>query len=195
MASNITYSTIDENYPVAGVDNDSQGFRDNFNVVKTAFTTASTEITDLQTGSCKVNAANNFAGNTISYAKFLANKESTSAANSSGVSVNLSLSWTQAHVFVIKATNDISLTFSDFPTAATPGDIDGYGKMKLFLTADNAAKTISLVGPSGSTILTDGNAAWTNDTLSVTSSTTPIIIEISTYDSVTFFARYIGIFS
>ena len=98
---------------------------DNFNVVKTAFTTASTEITDLQTGSCKVNAANNFAGNTISYANFLANKESTSTANSSGVSVNLSLSWTQAHVFVIKATNDITLTFSDFP-------IDGYGKMKLF---------------------------------------------------------------
>ena len=188
MASNITYSTIDENYPVAGVDNDSQGFRDNFNVVKTAFTTASTEITDLQTGSCKVNAANNFAGNTISYANFLANKESTSTANSSGVSVNLSLSWTQAHVFVIKDTNDIFLTFSDFP-------VDGYGKMKLFLTADDAAKTISLVGPSGSTILTDGNAAWTNDTLSVTSSTTPIMIEISTYDSVTFFARYIGIFS
>jgi len=192
MASNITYSTIDENYPVAGVDNDSQGFRDNFNVVKTAFTTTSTEITDLQTGSCKVNAANNFAGNTISYANFLANKESTSAANSSGVSVNLSLSWSQAQVFVIKATNDITLTFSGFP-ANVPAD--GYGKMKLFLTANDAAKTISLVGPDGSTILTDGNAAWTNDTLSVTSSTTPIMIEISTYDSITFFARYIGIFS
>jgi len=188
MASNITYSTIDENYPVAGVDNDSQGFRDNFNIVKTALTTTSNEITDLQAGSCKVNAANNFAGNTISYANFLANKESTNTANSTGVSVNLSLSWSQAHVFVIKATNDITLTLSDFPT-------DGYGKMKLFLTADDAAKTISLVGPAGSTILTDGNAAWTNDTLSVTSSTTPLMIEVSTYDSVTFFARYIGAFS
>ena len=89
MASNITYSTIDENYPVPGVDNDSQGFRDNFNVVKTALTTANTEITNLQSGSCKVNAANNFAGNTISYASFLANKESTNTANRTGVSVDL----------------------------------------------------------------------------------------------------------
>ena len=126
MASNITYSTIDENYPVPGVDNDSQGFRDNFNVVKTALTTANTEITNLQSGSCKVNAANNFAGNTISYASFLANKESTNTANRTGVSVDLSLSWSQAHVFVIKAEADITLTLSDFPT-------DGYGKMKMFI--------------------------------------------------------------
>jgi hypothetical protein len=188
MASNITYSTIDENYPVAGVDNDSQGFRDNFNIVKTALTTTSTEITDLQAGSCKVNAANNFAGNTISYANFLANKESTNTANSTGVSANLSLSWSQANVFVIKATNDITLTFSDFP-------IDGYGKMKLFLTADGSARTISLVGPNGSTILTDGNAAWTNDTLIIGPTAFRIMVEISTYDSVTFFARYIGAFA
>ena len=191
MASNITYSTIDENYPVAGVDNDSQGFRDNFNIVKTALTTTSTEITDLQAGSCKVNAANNFAGNTISYANFLANKESTNTANSTGVSANLSLSWSQAHVFVIKATNDITLTFSDFP-------IDGYGKMNLFLSGGTVSspKTISLVGPAGSTILTDGNT-WITSTsnIRVTSESAPLMIEVSTYDSITFFARYIGAFS
>ena len=32
MASNIVDTTIDETYPVAGVENDSQGFRDNFNI-------------------------------------------------------------------------------------------------------------------------------------------------------------------
>ena len=192
MASNITYSTIDENYPVPGVDNDSQGFRDNFNVVKTALTTANTEITNLQSGSCKVNAANNFAGNTISYASFLANKESTNTANRTGVSVDLSLSWSQAHVFVIKAEADITLTLSDFPT-------DGYGKMKMFLSADDTARTITLAGPAGSSILTDNTGTWTSDSsvdmLSVTSSTSKVMIEVSTYDSVTFFARYIGIFS
>ena len=192
MASNITYSTIDENYPVPGVDNDSQGFRDNFNVVKTALTTANTEITNLQSGSCKVNAANNFAGNTISYASFLANKESTNTANRTGVSVDLSLSWSQAHVFVIKAEADITLTLSDFPT-------DGYGKMKMFLSADDTARTITLAGPAGSSILTDNTGTWTSDSsvdmLSVTSSTSKVMIEVSTYDSVTFFAKYIGIFA
>ena len=35
MASNIISSTIDDTYPVAGIDNDTQGFRDNFNIIKT----------------------------------------------------------------------------------------------------------------------------------------------------------------
>ena len=34
MASNIVDTTIDDTYPVAGIDNDSQGFRDNFNIIK-----------------------------------------------------------------------------------------------------------------------------------------------------------------
>ena len=37
MASNITYTTIDEQFPVAGQDNDSQGFRDNFSIIKENF--------------------------------------------------------------------------------------------------------------------------------------------------------------
>ena len=40
MASNIVPDTIDDAYPVAGQDNDSQGFRDNFNIIKTNFTYA-----------------------------------------------------------------------------------------------------------------------------------------------------------
>ncbi len=32
MASNITTTNLDENFPVAGRDNDSQGFRDNFSI-------------------------------------------------------------------------------------------------------------------------------------------------------------------
>ena len=34
MASNINSDAIDKDYPVAGQDNDSQGFRDNFNTIK-----------------------------------------------------------------------------------------------------------------------------------------------------------------
>ena len=39
MASNIISTTINENFPIAGQDNDSQGFRDNFNVIKTSLST------------------------------------------------------------------------------------------------------------------------------------------------------------
>ena len=49
MASNINDAGINKDYPVAGQDNDSQGFRDNFNVIKTNFTNAKSEIETLQT--------------------------------------------------------------------------------------------------------------------------------------------------
>ena len=56
MASEIISNTIDANFPVAGQDNDSQGFRDNFNIIKTALSVANTEITDLQSGAARVDA-------------------------------------------------------------------------------------------------------------------------------------------
>jgi hypothetical protein len=48
MASNIIPSNIDVTYPVAGQDNDSQGFRDNFTNISSNFSVAATEITQLQ---------------------------------------------------------------------------------------------------------------------------------------------------
>jgi hypothetical protein len=49
MASNINPTNIDIAYPVAGQDNDTKGFRDNFTIIKNNFTVASSEISDLQT--------------------------------------------------------------------------------------------------------------------------------------------------
>lgn len=48
MASNIITSTINENFPVSGISNNSQGFRDNFAAIKTALNVANLEITNLQ---------------------------------------------------------------------------------------------------------------------------------------------------
>lgn len=46
--SQINTNGINVNYPVPGVNNNSQGFRDNFAAIKTNLDAASTEITDLQ---------------------------------------------------------------------------------------------------------------------------------------------------
>jgi len=48
MPSNINPNNINGAYPVAGQDNDSQGFRDNFTNTRTNFSAAAAEITDLQ---------------------------------------------------------------------------------------------------------------------------------------------------
>lgn len=48
MSSAINTNGIDVNYPTPGVNNNSQGFRDNFSAITTNLNTAATEITDLQ---------------------------------------------------------------------------------------------------------------------------------------------------
>jgi hypothetical protein len=48
MASNINASNIDTTFPIAGQDNDTQGFRTNYINIKNNFVTAATEITTLQ---------------------------------------------------------------------------------------------------------------------------------------------------
>ncbi len=48
MTSAISYQNIDATFPVPGRDNDSQGFRSNFGLIKTGLETAATEISTLQ---------------------------------------------------------------------------------------------------------------------------------------------------
>ena len=63
-SSNI--GTINADYPQAGVDNDSQGFRDNFSKIKTELTNAHADLAALDTNAVKNNdAITNMQGNTI----------------------------------------------------------------------------------------------------------------------------------
>ncbi len=58
MTSAINTNGINVNYPVPGVNNSSQGFRDNFSVIRTDLNTAATEITDLQNNAVLKTALN-----------------------------------------------------------------------------------------------------------------------------------------
>ena len=51
MTSQINYASVIETYPVAGQDNDSQGFRDNFTSIKAGLEIAANEITNLENSS------------------------------------------------------------------------------------------------------------------------------------------------
>ena len=57
--SNINTNPINVNYPIPGVNNNSQGFRDNFTSIVTNLNTAGTEITDLQNNAVVKNALTN----------------------------------------------------------------------------------------------------------------------------------------
>ena len=73
MTSQINFAAITTTYPVAGVDNDSQGFRDNFTAISAGLAVAKSELTALETNAVLVadlatNTAvvNNMLGSTIS---------------------------------------------------------------------------------------------------------------------------------
>jgi hypothetical protein len=48
MTSNINFQDIDETFPVSGLDQPSQGFRDNFGVIKLSLNAAKEEVEELQ---------------------------------------------------------------------------------------------------------------------------------------------------
>ena len=148
MASNINPNDIDGAYPVAGQDNNSQGFRDNFTNIKTNFTAAANEITDLQ-NKVILKAAltgttldNNMGGSLIYDAliqDFSAQK--VSVAETSG---SISINYSSGHYQSITTSGSISLSFINFPANGT------YGYIKLQITISNAAHTVTL--PSAVTL-------------------------------------------
>jgi hypothetical protein len=71
----INYSGINVNYPVAGQDNDSQGFRNNFSTIYTAFQQADIAISSLTNTTVKLNATNDLGGSIISHAVMQNNAE------------------------------------------------------------------------------------------------------------------------
>ena len=67
MPSTVTNfsNQINVNFPVAGEDNDSQGFRSNFSRIQSAFLSASKELTELQINSVSLTDQNDFGDNVI----------------------------------------------------------------------------------------------------------------------------------
>ncbi len=192
MASAIISETIDENFPVAGQDNDSQGFRDNFNIIKTALSVASTEITDLQQGVARKDGDNNFDGNEISRANFVANtlKTNLSLASGTGLASDDNVSFLEGAVHVIKVRLNVTLFLQDLPTTE-------YAAMRFILTGDNNPRTITFERTGGgATVITDGSPVFTGDAVSVNSSTQPVVIDMFTYNAgSTVFLKHVGTFS
>ena len=135
MASNIVDTTIDDTYPVAGVDNDSQGFRDNFNIIKSNFVAAKAEITELQTNAILKNKLtsqaeldNDFGGNEITNALLKDCAEAVSANGTINTLQNISYLNGVYQTGVV--TGDLTLTLADWPDA-------GYARMVVEIESDS----------------------------------------------------------
>ena len=117
MASKIVPGNISTSFPVAGQDNSSQGFRDNFSAIKTNFIESKTEIEDLQTNKANTNASSDFTDNEVTRAK-LKDTSETIYAHGSVSSGNVSLNHENGHYQTLTITADTTFEFLNFPSGA-----------------------------------------------------------------------------
>lgn len=122
MTSNINPNDIDGAYPVAGQDNNSQGFRDNFTNTKTNFQYAADEITALQNKAVLTaqlsgngNVINNMQTSVISNGKLqnMSNVLVPLGTTSGTVTLNYAL----GSYFTLTTNGTVTLGFSNLPVA------------------------------------------------------------------------------
>jgi hypothetical protein len=193
LTSLINFAAINENFPVAGQDNDTQVFRDNFDTIKTNFSAAKTEITDLQDNAARTDQDNDFLYNVVGSLTLqdaYLRKKDYGAAISAGTQ---DVSFKQAMYHVIKLSANTSLSFSEFPTGAV--DITGLGqigKATLELYGDGSARTITFV-TSGGTVIK--KSPGFPGSVTVTSTTNPVIIEVWQHSATVIWLNYLGLYS
>ena len=123
MSSNINPNNIDGAYPVAGQDNNSQGFRDNFTNTKTNFQFAAEEITQLQSYAVLKAALtgtvldNNMNGSLLSNAQLQDMSLTRVALGTLRGSVGIN--YAAGHYQTVTTGGSISLAFSNFSAAGT----------------------------------------------------------------------------
>lgn len=180
MASNINPNNIDGTYPVAGVDNDSQGFRSNFTNIKNNFTYAKSEITDLQSKAVLKSALtgtsldNNFAGALISSAEIKDFRETRYDFGS--ISGTVTLNHGNGHYQTVTTSGNVSLAFSNWPAAGK------LGRIRLDISVTSTGHTMTL--PAAVTVGIKGLAAYNSNTGVVSfSETGTYIFEFTTDDA------------
>jgi len=195
MTSQIVSASIDENYPIAGQDNDSQGFRDNFSIIKDGLATASSEITVLQSGTAKLNAPNNFNGTLIENALTNQLYGKVFTSTTAGTTV---IDYRNGEYQIVNVTGNHSLRFVGFAGSdAEPV----YAKIKLELSPNSAGPSgwnVTFTAPAGGSVTgtigfpTPGE----NPIINVgDNADLKTIAEVWTTNGVDFYASLIGSFS
>jgi hypothetical protein len=145
MTSQINPNNINGAYPVAGQDNNSQGFRDNFTNTGTNFAYASQEITDLQskvivnsqlTGGASLATQNNMLNSPLTNA-LVANFAYTTVGIGT-VSGAFNVNYASGHYQTVTLGASSSLGFTNFPIAGQAGIVN------LQVTVTNTAYTLTL---------------------------------------------------
>lgn len=142
MTSQINPQNIDGAYPVAGQDNNSQGFRDNFTNTRTNFAFAAQEITDLQNKAVLKSALtgttlnNNMGGSILSNAQLQNITETVvSLGTANGATT---INYTAGPYQTLTTGGNITLSFTGLPAAGVAAT------WILRITVANTAHTVTM---------------------------------------------------
>jgi len=165
MASNINPNNIDGSYPVAGQDNNSQGFRDNFTNIKTNFQFAEDEINDLQNKAVlKAALTGQVLDNNMNDALLYAARIQDFSGTKVGITTTtgtVTVNYASGHYQTITTAGPITLAFTNFPPAGT------YGYLRIQINITNVAHTVTLpvavsLGLSGIQGISPGTSGVSN---------------------------------
>ena len=179
MASNINPNNIDGSYPVAGQDNNSQGFRDNFTNTKVNFQYAEEEINDLEAKSVLKAALsggtldNNMNDNTI-YAVNLNDVSTTRIASTTTTGTVTRNYASGQYQTVAPSTGSITLAFTNFPASGY------FGKLRVAIVVSNITFTVTL--PGEVTLGTTGLQGYSGGVITFNSTGT-FVFDFSTADA------------
>lgn len=158
-----TIDSIDATYPVAGQDNDSQGFRDNFSLIKQSLTDANAKVIDLQqkavlTATTSDNAnpniavTNDLGGSSITngtFNRFYPSAYTPSAALTQSTDIDLHNGAFQG--FVLGA--DTQFTFRNWPSTTSGTATGQVATVRIFLTSDSTtARTVTFNAYQGTIV-------------------------------------------
>jgi len=205
VTSNINSAAINENFPVAGQDNDTQVFRDNFDTIKTSLLTAYTEITALQaaTEGLALDAYDEVAAgihgsdfnNRIIYSAVLQNSFERKF-DGGNITAPLTIDYQNGNYQVYRIGANITVDFLNFPEDGSVPSKNG--KVTLELYGDGTTRTVTF-STSGGTVIKKNDTFPATFTLTSAESSAgagnPVIIEVWKNKSDRIFLNYVGQFS
>ena len=210
--SNINFQGINQNFPIAGQDNDTQTFRDNFDTIKTSLRVAKEEITALEdpaTGAARLNRDNDFNFKVIQRAVLQNSVEKVSVttpgeAGQQDPSAPIPIDYEQGsyHIISVKS-NTINFQFQNLPgdpqLLDDPGGIVGKITLELY-SFDGNPKSVTFATTDGTIIKRSADLPTTDSgvgfvTIDVDSQNDPIFIEVWRHSLGNIFIRYLGQFT
>jgi len=202
--SNISFQGINEQFPVAGQDNDTQVFRDNFDTIKQALRVANEEVSDLQENIARTDVDTDYNLKKIQNA-VLENVRKQKLVGFIGSNVNINpttIDFQLGHYQIYRIGSGSGEDPFVFNFINFPGDPSlfgsagiGVGKVILELYSDGQERTVAF-RTSGTTLIKKNNFPLVPEgsfgDVIVKSDSDPVLIEVWRWSADSIYIKYLG---